>query len=89
MFSLIKYYAMKAYGGVIYSSTFSLISALAVGECSASRPDRFTPGERAPLTHCIRSWVGPRAGLDDMKKGKFLTLPGLGIRPLGLSVRSQ
>jgi hypothetical protein len=24
----------------------------------------FTPGERAPGTHCIGGWVGPRAGLD-------------------------
>jgi hypothetical protein len=25
---------------------------------------RFTPGERAPGTHCAGGWVGPRAGLD-------------------------
>jgi hypothetical protein len=25
--------------------------------------------------------VGPRAGLDDIKKGKFLTLPELELRP--------
>jgi hypothetical protein len=34
-----------------YSSTHSLTSALDGGEWSASRPDRFTPRERAPGTH--------------------------------------
>jgi hypothetical protein len=47
------------------------------------RPFRFTPGEKAPGTHCIGGWVDPRAGLDDMEKWKFLTLPGLELRPLG------
>jgi hypothetical protein len=32
--------------------------------------------------------VGPRACLDDMKR-KFLTLPGLELRPLGHPARSQ
>jgi hypothetical protein len=27
--------------------------------------------------------VGPRAGLDDVEKRKYLTLPGLGLRQLG------
>jgi hypothetical protein len=36
--------------------------------------------ERAPGTHCIGGWVDPRAGLDDMAKWKFLTLPGLELR---------
>jgi hypothetical protein len=27
--------------------------------------------------------VGPRAGLDDVEMRKFLTLPGLELRPLG------
>jgi hypothetical protein len=33
--------------------------------------------------------VGPRAGLDDLEKRKFLTLPGLELRPLGRPARSQ
>jgi hypothetical protein len=33
--------------------------------------------------------VGPRAGLYDMEKRKFLTLPGLELRPLGRPARSQ
>jgi hypothetical protein len=42
-----------------------LTSALARDEWSASRPDCFTSEERAPGTHWIEGWVGPRAGLDD------------------------
>jgi hypothetical protein len=73
---------MKAYGGVnIYIHIF-LTSAL-VGEWSASRPGRFTPRERAPGTHWIGGWVGSRAGIDDVEKTKYLTLPGLELRPLG------
>jgi hypothetical protein len=33
--------------------------------------------------------VDPRAGLDHMEKRKFLTLPGLELRPLGRVARSQ
>jgi hypothetical protein len=33
--------------------------------------------------------VGPRAGLDDMVKRKFLTLPGLELRPLGRPALNQ
>jgi hypothetical protein len=56
---------------------------------SASRPGRYTPGERAPGTLWIGGWVDPRAGLDDVEKRKFLTLPGLELRPLGRPARSQ
>jgi hypothetical protein len=31
----------------------------------------------------------PTAGLDDVEKKKFLTLPGLELRPLGRPARSQ
>jgi hypothetical protein len=55
---------------------------IAGGEWSASRPCRFTPGERAPGTHWIGGWVGPRAGLDDVE-GR------LELRPLGRPARSQ
>jgi hypothetical protein len=80
---------MKTYGGVdIYIHIF-LTSAPVGGEWSASRPGRFTPGERAPGTHWIGGWVGPRAGLDNVEKRKFLTIPGLEIRPLGHAARSQ
>jgi hypothetical protein len=33
-------------------------------------PGRFTPEEKAPNTHWIRSWVSPRAGQDAVKKRK-------------------
>jgi hypothetical protein len=33
--------------------------------------------------------VDPRASLDDLEKRKFLTLPGLELRPLGRPARSQ
>jgi hypothetical protein len=48
----------------------------------------FAPGERAPGTHWIEGWVDPGAGLGDLEKRKFLTLPGLEFRPLGRPARS-
>jgi hypothetical protein len=51
-----------------YSSTHSLTSALDGGEWSASRPGRFTPRERAPGSHWLGGWVGPRAVLDAVVK---------------------
>jgi hypothetical protein len=59
---------MKTYGGVdVYIHVF-LTSALVGGEWSASRPDRFTLGGKAPATNWIGGWVGPGAGLDDVEK---------------------
>jgi hypothetical protein len=46
------------------------------------------PGKKAPGTHSIGSWVGLRAGLDDVEKGTFFNLPGLELRPLGDPARS-
>jgi hypothetical protein len=46
---LIKYYAMKAYGGVDVQIDIFLTTALAGGERSASRPGRFTPGKEPPV----------------------------------------
>jgi hypothetical protein len=66
---------MKAYGGENVQIHIFLTSELAGGEWSASRPGRFTTRERAPSTHWIGGWVDPRAGLDDVEKRKFLTLP--------------
>jgi hypothetical protein len=37
--------------------------------------------ERDPGTYFIGGWVDPRAGLDDMEKWKFLSLPGLELTP--------
>jgi hypothetical protein len=66
---------MKAYGGLDVEIRIFLTSALVGGEWSASRPGRFIPGERTPGTHWIGGWVDTRAGLDDVKKRKFFTLP--------------
>jgi hypothetical protein len=80
---------MKTHGGVDIQIHVFFISAVVGPEWSASRPDRFTPGERGPCTHSIGGWVGPRNGLDDVEKRKFLTLPGLELRTIGRPARSQ
>jgi hypothetical protein len=80
---------MKMYGGVDVEIHIFLTSALVGGEWSASRPARFTPVKRAPGTHWIGCWVGPKAALDDVENRKFLTLPRLKFRPLGRPVHSQ
>jgi hypothetical protein len=53
----------RRHGGVLgewrFSSTRSLTSALDEGEWSVSRPDRFTPRERAPGTDLDRRLGGP------------------------------
>jgi hypothetical protein len=46
----------------------------------------FTPPPLYPLE---KSWVDPSAGLDDVEKRKFLTLPGLELRPLCRPAPSQ
>jgi hypothetical protein len=59
----------KGSGGI--SPPF-LTSVLDGGEWWASRPCRSKPGERAPDTHWIGGWVGPRVGLDAVGKRKIL-----------------
>jgi hypothetical protein len=80
---------MKTYGAVDVQIQIFLTSALLGGEWSDSHPARFTQGERAPGTHWIGGWVGPRTGLDHVEKRKFFTLSGLELRPLGRRARSQ
>jgi hypothetical protein len=65
---------MKAYweSGGIAPLIFS--PSLDGGEWSASRPGRFTSRERAPGTHWIGGWVGPRAVLDAVVKRKIPSL---------------
>jgi hypothetical protein len=55
--------------------------------CFTSRP--FYSRGKSPGTHWIGVCVDPRAGLDDVEKRKFFTLPGLELRPLGRPARSQ
>jgi hypothetical protein len=62
---------MKAYWGVeVYLHAF-LTSALDEGEWSASCLGRFTPKERAPGTHWIGGWMGPRASVDTAVRRKI------------------
>jgi hypothetical protein len=68
---LIRHHALKTYGEWLYSSTRSCPRAR-WGEWSASRPVRFTSGERVTGTHWIGGWVGPRAGLDAEAKRTIL-----------------
>jgi len=59
--------AINAFRGTEVQRHPFLISALDAGVWSASRPGRFTLGERAFVshsTHRVRGWVGPRAGQD-------------------------
>jgi hypothetical protein len=67
---------MKAYGGFDIYSHVSLTTALIAGEWSASRPDRFTPEERAPGTLWRGGLMGPRASLDDVEKRKLFPPTG-------------
>jgi hypothetical protein len=73
----------------MYRSTFSLMMALAGGEWSALRYDRFTPEEGDPSIRWIGGWVDPRAGLDNVEKTKSLTLLGLNLQPLGHPARNH
>jgi hypothetical protein len=70
---------MKVYGGVHVYIHILLASAVVGGEWSASCPGRFTPEQKTPRYPLAR--VGPRAGLDGVKKRKFLTLAGLELQP--------
>jgi hypothetical protein len=77
------------YGGVDVWIHVFLTSAIVGDEWSDSRPGRFTSMGNVPRTHWIGGWIGPGAGLHDVEKRKFLTLPGLELRPLGRPARSQ
>jgi hypothetical protein len=57
-------------GGVdMYLQAF-LTLALEGNEWSASRPSRFTSGEKAIGTYWMGDWEGPIAGLDAVAKRK-------------------
>jgi hypothetical protein len=73
----------------MHTSTFFLTSAVVGGEWLGSRPGLFTPEEKAPVVHWIGGLMDPRAGLDDVDRRKFLTLPVLELRTLGRAARSQ
>jgi hypothetical protein len=58
------HHAMRTNGGVEVQLHSFLTKALDGDKWSASHPYRLTLGKRAPGTHWIGGWVGPRAGLD-------------------------
>jgi hypothetical protein len=66
---------MKICGGVVTAPPF-LTTGLN-GEWSASCPFCFTPEARSSGTHEIGDWLGPRVGLDAVKKRDLLPLQGL------------
>jgi hypothetical protein len=76
---------MKTLGEWRYSSTI-LDSALDGGEWSASRPCRFTLKETALDAHWIGGWVGPRAGVDIIEKGKILSSVGESNNKLAMNI---
>jgi hypothetical protein len=84
----LTHYAIKTYGGADAQIHVFLTLALVGSEWSVSRPCNFTQGERAPGTHWIRGWVGPRAGVNDTEKRNFFTLTGLELQPLHCPARS-
>jgi len=59
---------MKTHEGVEVKLHAFLTPALDGAEWSASRPGDFIRWERAPGTHWIGGWVGPRADLDAVSK---------------------
>jgi hypothetical protein len=50
-----------------------LALALIGGEWPVSCSGHFTPEERAPGTHWIGGWVGPRTSLDDMERSYWVS----------------
>jgi hypothetical protein len=63
-----KHHTMKTYWGSGGIAPRILDLGTRWSEWSASRPRRFIPRERAPGTHWIGGWVGPRAVLDTVVK---------------------
>jgi hypothetical protein len=76
---LIKHHTIKGSGGIA--------PLFLGGKRSASCPGCFTPGKRAPGTHWIEEWVGPRASLETEAKRKIF-LPLLGNEPQSSSPQS-
>jgi hypothetical protein len=70
----IKNYAMKTCEGVVVEIHVFFTSALVGGECSASRPTRFTLEETSPCSHWLGGGAGPRAGLEGGDNRKILFL---------------
>jgi hypothetical protein len=78
---------MKEYGGVDVKIHVFLTSILAGGEWSASRPCSFTVRKEAPVPIREETDWAPEPCWTTWRK--FLTLPGLKLRPLGRPARNQ
>jgi hypothetical protein len=81
---------MKAYGGVDVQIHIFLTSVLVEVSGQLHAPAALTPPRGKSVRYPLDSRLGgPTAGLDDMEKKKILPPPGLELRPLGRSARSQ
>jgi hypothetical protein len=60
------------------------MSALVGGDWSASRPGRFTFKEKAPGTHWIGGWMGPRAASG--RRGEVKILHPTGTRYIDCAI---
>jgi hypothetical protein len=83
-----KHYALKAYGGVDIEIYIFLDLSTSCSWVASFKPLPLYPQGKSPRYPFDRRLGGPRAGLDDVEKRKFLTPPGLEIRPFGLPARS-
>jgi hypothetical protein len=72
---LTKFHTTKTYWVVEVQLHAFLTSAQDGGELSASRPGRFTAGDRTPGKYWLRCWVGPRAGLERWRRERISSLP--------------
>jgi hypothetical protein len=89
VWSKVKMYAMKTYGGVNVKIHIFLTLALAGGEWSASHPSRFTPRGKSPRYPLDRRLGGLQSRFGQRRDETNLTLPGLELRTLGRPARSQ
>jgi hypothetical protein len=69
-------------GEWIYRYTFSWPRHHLEASGQLHAPAALPPKKEPPGSHRRGGWVGPRAGLDNVEKGKFLTPPGLELRSL-------
>jgi hypothetical protein len=80
---------MKAYGGSGCIDPHFLDLGTSWRWVVSFTPRPLYPRGKSHSTHWIGGWVGPRAGLDDVEKRKFLTLSGRQLRSVGGSACSQ
>jgi hypothetical protein len=73
----------------MYRSTFSCPWHWLEVSGQLHAPAALPPGKEPPGTHWIGGWLCPRTGLDEVEVRKILPLPGLELRPLSRSARSQ